>query len=141
MTRHILVNRVQGPPELGQLDVGSGRFAPVDPASAPRTHGVLAILEGQTFAIYVDAGALWLQWNERRWPMAEVALSYGHDLDAETTTFTAADRSITYPAWWRGDPTFEPLIPERDEAEDWLAYAMAVKADAALQAGLLRGWA
>ena len=68
-------------------------------------------------------------------------LTYGHDLDAETTTFTADDRTITYPAWWRGDITCEPLVPEPDELEDWLAHAMAVKSDQALQATLLEGWA
>jgi hypothetical protein len=82
---------------------------------------------------------LWLQWNERRWPLTEVSMKYRHDLVAETTTFQADDRTITYPAWWRGDPTYEPLIPEQDELEDWLAYAMAVKTDPGLQAALLGG--
>jgi hypothetical protein len=140
MTRHIFVKRVQGQPEPGTLDIDSGRFTPIDPSAAPRTHGTLALIEGQTFAIYVDQGTLWLQWNERRWPMADVALTYGHDLDAQTTTFSAADRSITYPAWWRGDPTYEPLVPEEDEVHDWLAYAAAVKSDAKLQAGMLKSW-
>lgn len=113
----------------------------MDDSPAPRTHGTLAIIQGQTFALYVDQAALWLQWNERRWPLADVALTYRHDLDAETTTFTADDRSITYPAWWRGDPTCEPLIPEEDEVQDWLAYAAAVKSDPKLQAGMLESWA
>jgi hypothetical protein len=103
------------------------------------TYRSQATIEGQAFALHADQGALWLQWNERRWPLAGVRLTYGHDLAAETTTFTADGQAITYPAWWRGDPTFEPLIPEEDEMQDWLAYVMAVKGDEALQATLLQG--
>ncbi len=141
MTRNTFVKRVQGVPEPGRLDIDTGRFTPVDPASAPRTHGTLAVVQGQTFALYVDAGTLWLQWNERRWPMADLALTYGHDLEAQTTTFAAADRSITYPAWWRGDPAFDPLIPEEDELHDWLAYAAVVHSDPDMQASMLKSWA
>ncbi len=141
MPRQILVKRVQGPPETGQLDVDSGRFTLIDASPAPRTHGTLATVQGQTFALYVDQAVLWLQWNERRWSLDSVALTYGHDLDAGTTTFTADDRSITYPAWWRGDPSYEPLIPEEDEVQDWLAYAVSVKSDPKLQAGMLAAWA
>ena len=141
MPRSIFVKRVQGPPETVRLDIDSGRIAPADPAPEPRTHGTLAIIQGHTFALYVDQATMWLQWNERRWPLTTMRLTYGHDLDAETTTFTADDRSITYPAWWRGDPAYEPLIPEEDEVQDWLAYAVAVQSDAKLQASLLKSWA
>lgn len=141
MSRQILVQRLQGPAEALLLDVDTGRTAPAGVSPDAPAHGTLATIEGQNFALYADQQVLWLQWNERRWPLAAVPMTYGHDLAAETTTFTADGRSITYPAWWRGDPTYEPLIPEQDEIEDWLAYAMAVKSDAALQATLLQGWA
>ena len=141
MSRHTFVSRVQGQPVTYRLDIDSGRCAPADGSPDVTTHGTMAIIQGQTFALYVDQGTLWLQWNERRWPMADVALMYGHDLEAETTTFTADGRSITYPAWWRGDPTYEPLIPEEDEVHDWLAYAAVVKSDRKMQASMLQSWA
>ena len=140
MPRHIFVKRVQGPLVTGRFDIDKGLFTPVDPTSVIRTHGTLAIVQGNTFALYADAGTLWLQWNERRWPMADVDVMYEHDLDEQTTTFTVADRSVTYPAWWRGDPTFEPLIPEEDEVHDWLAYAAVVNSDKDMQARMLKSW-
>lgn len=141
MPRYLFVKRVQGAPETVRLDLDTGRSVPADVAPEPRTHGTLAVIQGATFALYVDQATMWLQWNERRWPLATTPLSYGHDLDAETTTFTVDDRAITYPAWWRGDPTYEPLIPEEDEVQDWLAYVLAVKSDEKLQASLLESWA
>lgn len=141
MPGQILLKRAQGARDTLLLDTASGRSAPAATPPGARTHGTLASIEGQTFALYADQDALWLQWNERRWPLAGVTLKYGHDLDAATTTFTADDRSLTYPAWWRGDPAYEPLIPEEDEVQDWLAYVAAVKADPALQARLLESWA
>ncbi len=141
MPRQILLQRAQGPREALLLDIDSGRSTPAGVSPDTPAHGTLATVEGQTFALYVDQATLWLQWNERRWPLADAVLTYGHDLDAETTTFTAGDRTITYPAWWRGDPTYEPLIPEEDEVQDWLAYAVAVKSDPKLQAGMLNSWA
>ncbi|MFL6627928.1 MAG: hypothetical protein ACJ8G1_15910 [Vitreoscilla sp.] len=139
MSRQILLQRVHGPAEALFLDVATGRTAPAGVSSDAPAQGTLAVIEGQIFALYADQQVLWLQWNERRWPLTEVSMKYRHDLVAETTTFQADDRTITYPAWWRGDPTYEPLIPEQDELEDWLAYAMAVKTDPGLQAALLGG--
>lgn len=140
MSRQILLQRVHGPAEALLLDIATGRTTPAGVSPDAPAHGTLTTIEGQTFALYADQQALWLQWNERRWPLAEASMKYGHDLAAETTTFQVADRSIIYPAWWRGDPTYEPLIPEQDELEDWLAYAMAVKTHPKLQADLLQGW-
>jgi len=140
MPRDIFLTRVQGAPQAVRLDIDTGRCVPADASAAPRTRGTLAVIQGQTFALYAEQAVMWLQWNERRWPLAEVSLTYGHDLDAQTTTFTADDRSITYPAWWRGDPTYEPLVPEEDEVQDWLAYAVAVQSDEKLQERLLDSW-
>jgi len=139
MARAILLHRVQGPGhDALLLDADSGRLTPVDSSPDTRAHGTYATIAGQVFALYADAGALWLQWNARRWPLATTQLQYSHDLDAETTTFSADGHSFTYPAWWRGDPTFEPLVPERDEHEDWLAYVMVVQSEPRLQASMLR---
>src|SRR3954469_25182604 len=108
MPGQIFLKRADGSRETLFLDVASGRSAPAGMSPDTRAHGTLASIEGQTFALYADQDVLWFQWNERRWPLAGVSLAYGHDLDAATTTFTADDRAITYPAWCRGDPAYEP---------------------------------
>ena len=143
MPRQILLQRARGPREAVLLDIDGGRSAPTGAPPGTCAHGTLATVEGQTFALYADQDALWFQWNERRWPLdaAGLQLRYVHDLAAATTTFTANDRSITYPAWWRDDPAFDPLVPEQDELEDWLAYVVAVQSDPQLQASLLQSWA
>ncbi len=142
MGRQILVKRSRGPRETLLLDVDTGRSVPSGAAPDAKGHGTLAIVEGQLFALYADGGALWLQWNERRWPFASPALrlGYRHDMAAAETTFSANDRTITYPAWWRDDPTFDPLIPEQDALEDYLGYVVATQGDAQLQQSLLRAW-
>ena len=143
MSRQILLKRARGPRETLLFDVATGRSAPAGVPPDARAHGTQANVADQSFALYADEGALWLQWNERRWPLAsqDLRLGYAHDLAAAVTTFTAGDRSIAYPAWWRGDPAFDPLIPEQDEQEDYLAYVVAVWGDEALQARLLEAWA
>jgi hypothetical protein len=140
MSRQILLQRVQGPRQALLLDIATGRATPADVSPDAPAHGTLATIEGQDFALYADQHQLWMQWNDSRWPLVSATLKYGHDLSAETTTFSVNGRAFTYTSWWRGDPTYEPLVPEQDELEDWLAYAMAVKSDTALQATLLEGW-
>ncbi len=141
MTRQIMVKNGRGPRAALLLDVDTGRVAPSGLSPDTPGHGTAAVIEGQTFAVYADGGTLWLQWNDARWPLAaaDVRLKYMHDLDAATTTFSVNDRSFTYPAWWRDDPAFEPLLPEEDEHHDYLAYVVAVKQDPSLQQSLLRG--
>jgi len=140
MTRQILLKNGRGPRAALLLDVDTGRVAPSGLPPETPAHGTVAVIEGQTFALYPEAGTLWLQWNDTRWPLAsdDVRLNYVHDLDAATTTFSVNDRSFTYPAWWRGDPTFDPLVPEEDEHHDYLAFVVSAKQDRSLQASLLR---
>jgi hypothetical protein len=119
--------------------VAAGRLVPS--ASPPDTpaHGSAVSVEGQVIAVYADEGTLWLQWNGTRWPLpgADLVLDYRHDLEAATTTFRANGHAVTYPAWWRGDPHFEAVLPELDEHHDYLAHVMQVKHDPSLQAALL----
>ena len=143
MPRQLLLKRARGPRGTLSFDVATGRTAPAGDVAGARAHGTQATVAEQSFALYADQGELWFQWNERRWPLAsaDLELTYAHDLAAAVTTFTAGDRSITYPAWWRGDPAFDPLVPEQDEQEDYLAYVVAVWSEPALQASLLDAWA
>jgi hypothetical protein len=143
MPRQLLLKRARGPRGTLLFDVATGRTAPAGDVAGARAQGTQATVAEQSFALYAEQGELWFQWNERRWPLAapDLQLSYAHDLAAAATTFTAGDRSITYPAWWRGDPAFDPLVPEQDEQEDYLAYVVAVWSDPLLQASLLDAWA
>lgn len=139
MTRQILVKNGRGPRAALLFDIDSGRIAPSGLPPETPGHGTVAVIEGQAFGVYADGGTLWLQWNDERWPIAsdQVRLNYVHDLDAATTTFSVNDRAFTYPAWWRDDPAFDPLLPEEDEHRDYLAYVVAVKGDPSLQKALL----
>jgi hypothetical protein len=142
MARQILLKRGRGPREALLLDIDTGRSMPAGVSAVTKGHGTLATVAGQTFALYADTGMLFFQWNERRWPLAapDLRLGYSHDLQTQETTFSAADKAIAYPAWWRGDATFDPLVPERDAHEDYLAYVVATQADPAVQQSLLRAW-
>ena len=139
MGRRVLVASGRGLRSVSWLDVGTGRLAPSGMPDDTPGHGTALVVDGQAFALYADDGTLWLQWDATRWPVAEhgLELRYAHDLHAASTTFSVNGRAITYPAWWRGDPAFEPLWPEEDERHDWFAYVMAVKESPSLQAALL----
>lgn len=138
MVRRVLVASGPGLRAAHWLDIDSGCLAPSGMPDDSACQGTAIVVEGQTFALYAVDGVLWLQWDAARWPIADdgLELRYGHDLDAAVTTFSVNGRAITYPAWWRGDPAFEPLWPEEDEHHDWLAYVMAVKSSPSLQAAL-----
>lgn len=139
MARRILVASGRGLRAARWLEIDSGCLVASGMADDTPCQGTAIVVEGQTFALYAADGTLWLQWNEARWPIADAGLSlhYVHDLEAAVTTFSVNGRAITYPAWWRGDPAFEPLWPEEDERHDWLAYVTAVKKSPSLQAALL----
>ncbi|MEP6506569.1 MAG: hypothetical protein ABJD97_24755, partial [Betaproteobacteria bacterium] len=134
--------RGRGPREALLLDIDTGRSRPAGVPASTRGHGTLAIVDGQAFALYADAGVLWFQWNEQRWPFAsdDLCLAYGHDLATATTTFGANDRTIAYAAWWRDDPAFDARVPEQDAQQDYLAYVVATQRDPVLQQSLLAAW-
>lgn len=67
-------------------------------------------------------------------------VQYGHDFRDGTTTFSIDDMSVRYPAWWVGDDTFEPLIPERDKEEDDFAYIAYVAKKTELQQVMIDSW-
>jgi hypothetical protein len=139
MSANIVVEPLRGPGLL-LLDVATGQLRPA-PAQA-RKQGNLAQAEGHTFALYADAGVLYFQWDDHRWPILspDVRVRYAHDLARKTTTFAVNDRVLEYPAWWRDDPQFEPLHPEADEDFDPLGYYAALKREPERLERLLRRW-
>ncbi len=141
MNSPILVTLRYGTRPSAWLDIATGQltFASAD---AGASRGNASTIGDDTFALYADADALWFQWNDRRWQLADpgLKLMYGHHLSQRTTTFAANDQSITYPAWWIDDPAFEPMIPEQDRQEDYLAYVVFIKDNPDFQASMLSNW-
>ena len=142
MSQHVIVEPLRGPAGLLALDTAAGTATPVDPAAPAVKQGNATRVSGHTFALYADGGMLWFQWDTRRWPFLadDLAVRYAHDLVARTTTFAVGDQSVTYPAWWRDDPLFDPLIPERDEEEDDLGYYAALRREPERLRRLLARW-
>jgi hypothetical protein len=134
MNSRILVSLRVGTRPSAWLDIATGRLT-LATGDAGARRGSASTIGDATFALYADAGTLWFQWNDRRWDLADpgLQLTYGHHLAQRTTTFTASDQSITYPAWWIDDPAFEPMIPEQDRQEDYLAYVVFLKDNPDLQ--------
>ncbi len=126
MSLRVLISLLGGECPLSWLDIETGRLAPAETGT---NRGLASTTEGNTFAVYVSAGTVWFQWNDRRWPFTDddLPVRYSHDLATKTTTFSVADQSITYEAWWSTDPVFNPMAPELDEYWDDLGYYYALK--------------
>lgn len=122
------------------LDTATGRLAEAEPGATKR--GCVTVLEGRVFALYADEGALYFQWDEDRWPMgiAAPAMHHGQDMAARTSTFAVGDRCITYPAWWAGDATYDPLAGGPDADYDDLAWFADLSRDAPRLAALRARW-
>jgi len=123
-----------------QLDCLTGAVTPVSVDS--KASGNFHIEAGHVYALYAQGGVLYVQCDALRWPVGapELTMGYGHDLEQQTTSFVLAGHRIVYPAWWANDPAFEPLIPERDEGEDYCAYLVSVWRQPGLQRSLCDAW-
>ncbi len=128
--------------QLLSLDTATGQTTPVAPGTRAVKQGNSANVDGHVFALYAENGTLWFQWDARRWLFLadDLPVRYSHDLANKTTTFSVADQSITYEAWWSDDPLFDPLIPERDEEMDNLGYYYALKSEPERLQRLLARW-
>lgn len=103
-------------------------------------------VKGHTFALYAQDGKLYLQVDSKVWPFSTdgISLHYHHMLHQQQTHFAitspAGDFSIDYPAWWAEIPDFEPVEPETDKDEDYLAYIYEVWQIPPLQQVLIKSW-
>ena len=142
MSQQVIVDPLSGASGLLALDTATGRATPLAAGTRAVKQGNSTIVDGHTFALYAQDGTLWFQWDARRWPFLaeDLPVRYSHDLAHKTTTFSVADQSITYEAWWSDDPQFEPLIPERDEEMDNLGYYYALKREPQRLQRLLARW-
>lgn len=118
----IIVRTLPNRPRL-VLDKSTGTLTPVTGREAMPVRGFAFPMEGRTFVQYAEDGRLFLQLGEQRWEIgSSTNVSYGHNFDDKTTTFTIDGFSVEYEAWWAHDPTFNKFAPERDQDEDPLAY-------------------
>lgn len=87
-----------------------------------------------------------LQIDSQIWLLSatQLKLHFHHDMRKRQTHFAitspAGDFSIDYPAWWAEIPDFEPVEPEMDKDEDYLAYIYEVWQTPSLQQALLKRW-
>lgn len=141
MKNTVLLKKVNSPSELFALDTGSGTFSPA-PGEARQVHGNFMPIAGQEFGVFASDGDLYFQWNSRRWSLRGLGarVKYQHDFQRKTTIFSIDGERIEYVAWWVGDVSFDPSLPERDEDEDFLAYVAHLARDAGLQQSLIKAW-
>jgi hypothetical protein len=142
LVNELVLARHSGPLGYVHFNVETGEAREFLGTTHVKESGNLYTLQGNTFALYAQEGVLYFQWNKRRWDIVSLCpiISYRHDFQRRTTTFSIEDMKIEYPAWWKDDPAFDPCIPERDEEEDYLGYICAVSQSKTLQQALAQGW-
>ncbi|OUS14089.1 hypothetical protein A9Q89_01075 [Gammaproteobacteria bacterium 53_120_T64] len=142
MGNKVLVGRLYGPREILQLDVDSGAISSCAEFVETKVTGNIYILDGHTFALYVEGSTLYFQWDDQRWDFSGLSLkvAYHHDFSRKITVFSVDNKLIEYPAWWNGDPLFDPNIPEYDEEEDYFGYIFSLKNNPSLQISLQKTW-
>ena len=103
-------------------------------------------IAGHNIALYARDGQLHLQIDEQSWLLsdAQLWLKFYHDVAKRTSHFAltspSADFAIDYLAWWADIPDFEPIEPEMDKDEDYLAYVYEVWKTPSIQQALLKRW-
>lgn len=142
MKKFIRLKKVNRPHETVVLDTENGQFSPQLPGEAADSQGNYMSIAGQDFSVFAADNHLYFQWNRKRWNLQDLGpkVKYAHDIPGKTTTFSVDDEHIRYPAWWVGDATFDPSLPERDEDEDFLAYVANLAQNQALQKMLIQSW-
>ncbi|WP_134052121.1 hypothetical protein [Rheinheimera aquimaris] len=116
--------------------------AAADEVSSGNFHNI----EGHSVALYAQDGQLKLQIDKKVWLFSSSTLNidYHHKFQQRLTHFsiTSPDDNfaIDYRAWWADIPDFEPLEPEMDQDEDYLAYIYEVWKTPSIQQALLERW-
>ena len=141
MNNHVVLSNMFGASGVCLLTTNTGEISPCKEIGR-RSQGNFHTIGDSIFALYVENGSLFFQWDKRRWELSglSIQMSYGHNIQNKSSVFIIEEQSIEYPAWWASDPTFDPNIPERDEEEDYLAYVFAVWNQPELQHALTVAW-
>ena len=103
-------------------------------------------IAGHSISIYARDGQLHLQIDGQSWLLSDtqLRLKFYHNVAKRTSHFAltspSTDFAINYPAWWADIPDFEPIEPEMDKDEDYLAYIYEVWKTPSIQQTLLERW-
>ena len=141
MKKFVKLRKIPSSDETVVLDTERGTFA-TQPGSSESIEGNYTIENGQELSVFAADHNLFFQWNNKRWNFKDLRakLRYQHDLQRKITIFSIGDVTIQYPAWWVGDPTFQPFIPERDQDEDFFGYIASLARDDEWQRTLIETW-
>lgn len=126
------------------FDCSTGSSMPSD--SVDNQKGNFHIVEGNAVAIYNRDNRLMLQIGLKIWDISsdKIELNYFHNIAKRTSCFQVLFNeeliSVEYEAWWAKIPGFEPIEPEMDEDEDFMAYVFSVWKNTQLQKNLLSQW-
>jgi hypothetical protein len=137
-----VLNQIFGKQRQVNFNVDTGSFSVFNGKEIQKSNGNFYEFGEHTFALYVDFGILYFQWNDHRWDMtsSNLVIEYQHDFKMQTTMFAVNGLKIEYPAWWKNDPHFDPNLPELDEDEDYFGYIFSVKQNQRLQHNLTVAW-
>ncbi|KAF0813411.1 hypothetical protein IGB42_02340 [Andreprevotia sp. IGB-42] len=141
MKKTIVLRTVIHPQKTVVLDTEQGKFA-IHAVEDQVAKGNYAVVNGDEFSVFSMDKQLYFQWNTKRWNFRGLGdkVEYRHDFQNGITIFSIEDTMIEYPAWWVGDPIFDPNLPERDEEEDFLGYVAYLAGDGNLQQRLIQSW-
>lgn len=141
MKKLLNLKKINRPTELMVLDTEQGVFS-TQTEECNVTNGSYLNVGGHEFAIFAADQNLFFQWEKMRWNFKELkhSIRYAHDFQRKVTIFSVDGKRLEYPAWWVGDITFDPNIPERDEDEDILAYVANLAKNEELQTVLIKKW-
>lgn len=126
------------------FDYSNGSVIPCESANSQK--GNLHIVDGNAVAIYSLDNKLMLQIGLKIWDLSSdvLKLNYFHNIANRTSCFQVLFNgeltSIEYEAWWANIPDFEPVEPEMDEDEDFMAYVFSVWKNTQVQKALLSRW-
>ncbi|OXJ17637.1 hypothetical protein CFB39_13475 [Burkholderia sp. AU6039] len=141
MMKNVQLGVINHPSRFMELDTETGVFSALAGDGYVARGNYIAV-EGQEVAVFAADRQLYLQWNKRRWNFADLGrnVKYEHDFQRGVTTFSIDGDTIHYPAWWVGDETFDPNLPELDEDEDHFAYIASLTKNKELQRSLIDVW-
>lgn len=108
--------------------------------------GKPACVKGKWVVLFCTGGSLFLQIGLDKWSLAcnDVEVKYFHRLESKKTYFEVGNKqnsfSIEYKSWWADIPSFEPVEPEMDADEYYLAYIFSIWRDTQLIQSLISEW-
>lgn len=143
--RRIILSKPYSGSELVEFNSFTGK---IDTAVGfiGKPAGNCCCVKGKWVVLFCTGGSLILQIGLDKWSLAcnEVGVKYFHRLESKKTYFEVSNKqnsfSIEYKSWWADIPSFEPVEPEMDADEDYLAYIFSIWRDKQLIQSLISEW-